>query len=230
MSAKVWKERKVRKTPEETRQSLLGAGLMLFGRDGYKNVTTRALAEEAGVNQAAIPYHFGGKKELYIAVAESIVEDVSKQFGSMVEMLNKDLHTANGDKKAIAETLTAFINIFLNTVLGNDVNELRFQFINQEYLRPSDGFTIIYERVIQHVHKFLTALVSTCFSLPEESEEAKLRANSLAGLMLIYLFGRPVVLKRTGWDEYTPQNIAKINTAVTEMALNMLCLNSALKD
>ncbi|MDQ5888246.1 MAG: TetR/AcrR family transcriptional regulator, regulator of cefoperazone and chloramphenicol, partial [Pseudomonadota bacterium] len=54
---------------EETRKRLIEAGIELFGRDGFDAVTTRQLAEVAGVNQAAIPYHFAGKEGVYQAVA-----------------------------------------------------------------------------------------------------------------------------------------------------------------
>ena len=59
---------------EQTHLRLLDAGLDLFGRAGMHGVTTRALAEAAGVNLNAILYHFGGKEGLYMAVARGIVE------------------------------------------------------------------------------------------------------------------------------------------------------------
>ena len=56
-----------------TRQHLIDAALGLFAVQGYDGVTTRALTRAAGVNLAAINYHFGGKQGLYRAVIEDIV-------------------------------------------------------------------------------------------------------------------------------------------------------------
>ena len=61
---------------EATRQRLIDTGLTLFGRYGFDGVTTRQLATTAQVNQAAIPYHFGGKEGVYLAIAEQIAASV----------------------------------------------------------------------------------------------------------------------------------------------------------
>ena len=53
---------------EATRQRLIDTGLTLFGRYGFDGVTTRQLATSAQVNQASIPYHFGGKEGVYLAI------------------------------------------------------------------------------------------------------------------------------------------------------------------
>ncbi|WZB63424.1 TetR family transcriptional regulator [Achromobacter xylosoxidans] len=51
----------------DTRERLLLAGLTLFSQLGLEGVRTRQLSEAAGVNQSAIPYHFGGKEGVYAA-------------------------------------------------------------------------------------------------------------------------------------------------------------------
>jgi TetR/AcrR family transcriptional regulator, regulator of cefoperazone and chloramphenicol sensitivity len=61
---------------DAARQALIGAGIELFGRRGLEGATTRELARAAGQNIAAIPYHFGSKEGLYLAVAEHLLEDV----------------------------------------------------------------------------------------------------------------------------------------------------------
>lgn len=41
------------------------AALRIFARDGFRGATTRAIAEEAGLNQALVHYYFGSKAALY---------------------------------------------------------------------------------------------------------------------------------------------------------------------
>ncbi|HEX6141368.1 MAG TPA: TetR family transcriptional regulator, partial [Geminicoccaceae bacterium] len=48
---------------EATRERLLLAAIDVFGRRGFE-ASTRELAGAAGVNLAAIPYHFGSKHGL----------------------------------------------------------------------------------------------------------------------------------------------------------------------
>src|SRR5262245_12691635 len=57
----------------DTRTRLLEAGLDHFGRVGFEGANIRAIAAAAGANIAAINYHFGGKRGLYLAVANHIV-------------------------------------------------------------------------------------------------------------------------------------------------------------
>src|SRR3984893_2334354 len=44
----------------ETRARLIEAALDVFGRLGLEGATTREIGKQAGVNLAAIVYHFGG--------------------------------------------------------------------------------------------------------------------------------------------------------------------------
>ena len=66
---------------EETRDALIGAGLELFGENGFNATTTRMVASRAGANIAAIPYYFGGKKGLYHAVVEHIMMRADSHLG-----------------------------------------------------------------------------------------------------------------------------------------------------
>src|SRR5258707_13473772 len=57
----------------DAKQRLIEAGLEIFGIFNLEGATTRQLAQRAGVNQAAIPYYFGGKEGLYLAVIEHVI-------------------------------------------------------------------------------------------------------------------------------------------------------------
>ena len=58
---------------EETRQRILAVALVAFGGSGFDAVTTRRIAQDAGVKLPALTYYFGGKEGLYRACAEDIV-------------------------------------------------------------------------------------------------------------------------------------------------------------
>jgi len=55
---------------KDTQTKLLEAATLLFAQKGFSAVSTRELAEAAGVNIAAISYHFRGKEGLYQAMME----------------------------------------------------------------------------------------------------------------------------------------------------------------
>jgi AcrR family transcriptional regulator len=57
--------------PADTRQRIIAAALGLFGRVGYTQATTRAIAKRAGVNEVTVFRHFGSKKGLLAACIEA---------------------------------------------------------------------------------------------------------------------------------------------------------------
>jgi TetR/AcrR family transcriptional regulator len=59
-----------------TREALLAAAADLFAERGYEGVPVWAIAEKAGVNKAMISYHFGGKRNLYLAIVEATFADI----------------------------------------------------------------------------------------------------------------------------------------------------------
>jgi AcrR family transcriptional regulator len=55
-------------TEESTRQRILNAAGEVFAEQGFEGATVRAITQRAGVNVAAINYHFRDKAELYSRV------------------------------------------------------------------------------------------------------------------------------------------------------------------
>ncbi|WP_412516464.1 TetR family transcriptional regulator [Actinomadura madurae] len=53
------------RTGTQNRQRIVDAARTLFARNGYDRTTVRAIAAEAGVDQAMINYFFGGKQKLF---------------------------------------------------------------------------------------------------------------------------------------------------------------------
>lgn len=64
----------------QTKQKLLEAAAAVFVEKGYRAATIREICEKAGVNVAAIHYHFGDKLALYRELLVSVpVESLERQ-------------------------------------------------------------------------------------------------------------------------------------------------------
>jgi TetR/AcrR family transcriptional regulator, regulator of cefoperazone and chloramphenicol sensitivity len=61
-----------------TRERLLDAATRLFAERGFRPVTVRDICQAARANVAAVNYHFGDKRRLYLAVIEAALEVVRK--------------------------------------------------------------------------------------------------------------------------------------------------------
>jgi AcrR family transcriptional regulator len=69
-------QRTRRRDAAATREALLAAGTELFAGRGYDGVPVAAIAEKAGVNKAMINYHFGGKRNLYLAIITTTFSEI----------------------------------------------------------------------------------------------------------------------------------------------------------
>jgi len=90
-----------RRDPGATRRALLQAGAELFAEQGFDGVSIEDVADRAGVNKALISYHFGGKRNLHVAILESA-------FASMAETLQA-IEREKGDARQV---LRAFLEAF----------------------------------------------------------------------------------------------------------------------
>jgi TetR/AcrR family transcriptional regulator, acrAB operon repressor len=88
--------RKTKEEAEVTRQKLLDAAQRVFSQKGYADTRLEDVAQEARVTRGAIYHHFGGKVELYDALAKErfsranrVLEDILAQDLLPVEKLRQ---------------------------------------------------------------------------------------------------------------------------------------------
>src|SRR4051812_13076147 len=69
------KRRRPQQRAEDTRERILAAAIPAFAAGGFDGVTTRAVADAAGVRHALVTYHFQGKDGLWRAALDRTVRD-----------------------------------------------------------------------------------------------------------------------------------------------------------
>lgn len=86
----------------------------LFAEHGIDGVTTRALAEKAGVNMAAVNYHYGNKDNLTLQVFRDVANrTVQRRLQSLDKIEAKA--DATQQPPDIAEVVEAFVDAYVNT-------------------------------------------------------------------------------------------------------------------
>jgi AcrR family transcriptional regulator len=76
--------------PLDTRDRILDVAERMFAEYGFELTSLRALTTEAGVNLAAVHYHFGSKERLLEAVLMRLVAPVNAMRLSMLDALEAD--------------------------------------------------------------------------------------------------------------------------------------------
>lgn len=160
-----------------TRQALLDAAQTLFAERGFDAVATRELAARAGANIAAISYHFGGKRELYIETVRAAMSD--PQVDTAWTRLDGPFRTKADAARALAEFVRAFLPNLLQDEQLNPCSCLMLR----EAMQPSEALDDVLHHFVEPREKALENAIRA--ARPElKPKEARLCARSLFGQIL----------------------------------------------
>lgn len=182
---------------EETRRRLVAAGLELFGRHGFDAVTTRRLAEAAGVNQAAIPYHFGGKQGVYLAVAEHLAALTGARLAPIIGAARQRL-ADNPDRAAVGALLLETTLALARLAFDPGQRGIWLIFLAREQFHPSAAFERLYAEVSRPLHDILGALIGALVGTPADAPETILLAHAHLGQLVGFLVARAGLDRRLG--------------------------------
>ena len=132
----------------------------IFARHNFEATTTRMLADRAGVNLAAIPYHFKSKEGLYHEVVRHIVEQVSAAYSPAIAQIHETLDKPACSVPECFALLSRFLKTMVATILGTPEAKNWAGIILREQMEPTKAFDIIYEELIQPVLQCSSALVA----------------------------------------------------------------------
>jgi AcrR family transcriptional regulator len=200
---------------EKTRKEIIDAAGALFAEKGYKNTTIAEICNAAGVNQAAVSFHFGGKEQLYIALV---------RYG--YEYALAEIPWPQWEPGTPATTrLRDFIITFLRRAVADREPRWPCQLIMREMIEPTKACEEFVRGYIRPTVALLDGIVQDLLPADFPKERRLLIAHSIIGQMLFYRVARPVLhLVLAGddllrFDEPQMQRLADHITAFTLAAL-----------
>lgn len=198
------------------RARLLDAAADIFGTYNLEGATTRQLAERAGVNQAAIPYYFGGKEGLYQATVEHFFSVHAPKIGSVVAEIQSRLAAKEIGRAEALSLLRKLLEIMLEVLLRQQTNRSFGRIIIREQMQPTKAFDLIYDRVIRQVHEAISTLLAIVLDREPDDRSVILRAQMIVGQILVFLSGRETIRRRLNLIGYTDEEFAEIKAALHE--------------
>ena len=84
-----------------TRRRILDQAAALFAERGFEKVTVREICRAARANVAAVNYHFGDKRSLYVAVVKMAIEIMPEECASIRSMARCVLPVLVGPSTAV---------------------------------------------------------------------------------------------------------------------------------
>jgi AcrR family transcriptional regulator len=206
----------------DPKQRLIEAGLEIFGMFNLEGATTRQLAARAGVNQAAIPYYFGGKEGLYLAVVQHMVDERTKEIRPAILRIRELVQKQQLAPTQALEQLKTIFGEFLGKMLGGGVNTSWARIIVREQMQPTKAFDLLYEQWMRYVHETVSGLLAVILQKKATDQQVILRAHALVGQMLVFIAGRQTILRRVGWDGYDEHSVQLVRQAVFDQLDLML--------
>jgi AcrR family transcriptional regulator len=149
---------------DQTRTAILAAAERLYADRGFGDVTLRDIVAAAGVNLAAVNYHFGSKDEL---IAELFV---TRSIATNRERLNelKAAEEAGSGRAEIDAILRALVGPTLRGCLGPDrERSTAARFMIRASIESVPPIRRIKNREVDHLRKFAAAMRR---SLPDRGE------------------------------------------------------------
>jgi TetR/AcrR family transcriptional regulator, regulator of cefoperazone and chloramphenicol sensitivity len=192
----------------DTRQRLLEAAIEVFGRQGFE-AGTRALVAHAGVNLAAIPYHFGSKQGLYLAAADHIAAQIGERVGPAVARAQGRLRDGPLDREGARALLFDLLEAFARMLVRPE-SAAWARFIVREQMEPTAAFERLYEGFIGRAFATITLLIGRISGEDAASETVRLKAVALVGQVLVLRAARTTVLRQLGWSEVGEAEFAAI--------------------
>jgi AcrR family transcriptional regulator len=216
------------KTPsrgDSTRDALIQAATAVFAEQGFHAVTTRLLAQEAGVNQALIGYHFGGKEGLYLAVFDDIAQRMKQRMGPLAEALQETLETADSgshiDPTEIhLPALLRIIDTMIVLMLSEETKHWA-QLILREQQNPTLAFERIYQGFMSKMFALVTQLVKRLRS-DLDDVQARLVVVQILGNVLVWRTSRTGVMRQMRWESISDEQVSLVRESVRNSVIALI--------
>lgn len=162
-----------------TRMDLIEAAGRLFAQKGYAGVSVREICKQAGTNSAAVNYHFGGKKPLFLHVLTHAFKNISA--------------APAAPNIAPEEALALFVRHTLSHILLDDASSwkqaLMLKVMHEDAALFQEAMHMIIQREFQDLRDIVSQLVPAHTPL----QHVRLICFSILGQCLFYHHNQTLV-------------------------------------
>ncbi|MGO4884460.1 MAG: CerR family C-terminal domain-containing protein [Bryobacteraceae bacterium] len=196
---------------DATEARILETAGHVFAETGFQAAKVRDICARAGVNLAAINYHFGDKLGLY----KEVLNYAACAAGA--DTFNPILPGRTPEAK-----LHAFARVLLQQMYGEDRPAWPVRLMSHELAQPTPAFDGVVEQIMRPKHEAIRALVAGVIGRPADDRQTRLCAQSIIGQITTYAHGREA-LKRLWPDlRFTPETLDEIAGHITSFSFAAL--------
>lgn len=172
-----------RLSPQATKTRILDAAETLFISGGFESLSMRQITSAAGVNLAAVNYHFGSKDALIQAVLSRQLDPLNEQRVTMLDKFERE----QGGSLTCEHVLAAMFLPAVRMFKGDSAQSGRYlQFLGRAYTDPSAVVRdFINTHYLQTLGRFFTAFQRTLPDLDRQDLGFRLHfaMGALSGIL-----------------------------------------------
>ena len=201
---------------DHTRERILDEAEALFALKGYDAVSVRKITGAANCNLAAVNYHFGNKRNLYLEVFRSRwlprASRIKKSFQDFLKAAGQPTPSA---------VVQSLARAFLEGPFSEEERKRHHQLISSELAQPTEAFKMVADQALRPL--FDSLIEDLRCVLPDDIEEEKLVLNicSMFAMVLYFNFARALISNFTGCD-YDADFKGRLVDHIVEFSINGL--------
>jgi TetR/AcrR family transcriptional regulator, regulator of cefoperazone and chloramphenicol sensitivity len=204
-----------------TKNKMLEVAVDAFGIAGYEGVSTRELADRAGVNLGAIRYHFGDKKGLYQSAVQYVADGLRERMSPTLQEVDRRVTRAGISREELMDLLCQLLSGFASQLLRPGISDSWARLLIREQMDPTESFAILYS-VMRLVTEGTALIVGKILDAPKDSEDVRIRTMALLGQAIVFRSHRAAALRFVGWKNLGPREIFKVQAVVSNQCRAIL--------
>jgi AcrR family transcriptional regulator len=140
---------------ERRQQEILDAAARIFAERGYRDATTKEIAEAVDIAEGTLYHYYSGKREILVAILKEIAKDVQQimRQADHLESRQDIVDLAAGAYRALISKLAFSRTLFIEAWLDDDV--LQNVLIEQIHHLSQDIQGFINKRIAQGIFRLV---------------------------------------------------------------------------
>ena len=204
---------KIEPIHSDTKLRILEAAGECFAEAGFRHVTVREICARAGVNVAAINYHFQDKKNLYLAALKYWQEAAFEKY---------PLDRASDPAVPPEERLAVFVRQFLRRVFNEGEASWFGKLIVRELVDPTEGLDMMVQEAARPTFEVLSGIIQDLLGTGATEAEVRLSSASVVGQAIFFFIQRPVIKRLFPGEEWAEGKLDMVAAHVTSFSLNAM--------
>lgn len=195
-----------------TKEQLLKVATVIFAQKGYEDATLREICAAAGANNAAINYHFGGKRELYLEALRAACRD-----RAIIEDLPE---RPEGTPPAVR--IRDFIRLLVEHIFDESKTAMHTRLMLREMGQPTEATEDLARNLVRPDFEHLMGILDEMFGDQVTAKQKRLIIFSIVGQCLHYRIAQPLMAILVPKKEFQSYNADLIADHICRFTLAAL--------